>query len=393
MSWSHLAVTFCLLMLSVAVRAEAGVVAFALGQTSVGKGDLIDVGQTITTGVNGHVHIKFVDGALVSVRPNSKLTVEAYSYDPSNPDNNRVKFYLETGSVRSITGEAGRLNKKGFRMNTPISAIGIRGTDYTVTTTDQTTRVFVQSGGVAVAPLDEACTRSGFGVCQSAQLVELFAGDEHILELSSGQTQARLIDLGDSLRSPELSLGDQLSNTFLQDERIADQPSGLNQTDQVAWGHWSNYESVLNQYFLPLAPYIADDWRVISSNQMFGLFVRSGQNQVPRTGSMNLSLDRYQAFSIHGDVIRPASIRDASLSIDFSNARFNTQFSVENSDVSTVINGSGVVDRLGFLRGDVSDHVHVNGSLDPTQSQAGLLFEQNLSDSLKVLGASAWIKD
>src|SRR6056300_202789 len=167
---------------SVIANAEAGVVAFALGESSVSRGDAIYVGDIIETGGNGHVHIRFVDGALVSVRPNSRLRVDEYAYFPDRPADNRVRFTLETGTVRSVTGDAGRANKDAYRMNTPISAIGIRGTDYTVFSDDQKTRVFVQSGGVAIAPLDEECVAEDVGVCQSSKLVELFAGDSHVIE-------------------------------------------------------------------------------------------------------------------------------------------------------------------------------------------------------------------
>ena len=47
--------------------------------TQVGAGDFVQ------TEPNGHVHIRFIDNALVSVRPDSRLEIVRYEYDRANP--------------------------------------------------------------------------------------------------------------------------------------------------------------------------------------------------------------------------------------------------------------------------------------------------------------------
>ena len=59
------------------------------------RGTTISVGDRIETAVGGHVHIRFVDGALVSVRPTSRLVVEDYQYDSVKPLQSLVRFRLE----------------------------------------------------------------------------------------------------------------------------------------------------------------------------------------------------------------------------------------------------------------------------------------------------------
>lgn len=385
---------FLLLWLtSYSVMAEAGVVAFSVGETSVKKGQLIEVGQTITTGNNGHVHIRFIDGAKLSLRPNTVLTVETYLYDPKNPQNNRVKLYLEKGVARSVTGEAGKQNKEGFRMNTPISAIGIRGTDYTVYTTDKKTRVYVSSGGVGVSPFDENCKPEAFGVCYTPKLVELFEGDSHVLEISNQHERAFLIDIENALQNPDLYLTDiHHKALFLEDDgNLPAQPVD-NRTPEIKWGHWSSYQPVLDQLFIPMTPYLNSDWRVVSINQFFGLFLPDKDPALPRTGQLSFKLDRYQAFSLVDNRIESAQLSEPSFSVNFTDRTFSTAFKVSSNSLSTQISGTGTLDNIGFLR--FSDtNSRISGAINHDLSQAGLLFEKTLNDNHKVLGSSAWIQE
>ena len=50
----------------------------------VRRGSPIMPGDRLDTADGGHVHIKFIDGALVSIRPGSRLWVQDYRYDPEH---------------------------------------------------------------------------------------------------------------------------------------------------------------------------------------------------------------------------------------------------------------------------------------------------------------------
>ena len=65
------------------------------------KGDAILQGDVIKTSSSGHVHVRFVDGALVSVRPNSVFTIHEFKYDAANPAASVVRLSLGKGEVRS----------------------------------------------------------------------------------------------------------------------------------------------------------------------------------------------------------------------------------------------------------------------------------------------------
>ena len=71
---------------------------------AVQRGSEIYPGDRIETSEGGHVHIRFIDGALVSVRPTSRLVVEDYQYDPQHVSASSVRFRLEKGVTRAISG-------------------------------------------------------------------------------------------------------------------------------------------------------------------------------------------------------------------------------------------------------------------------------------------------
>ena len=173
-------IALALAMLSGFVHANdiAGTVSFMVGDAStlsssgqkqtISRGTSVLVGQTILTGDNGHVHLKMVDGAFVSIRPSSKFKIEEYLFNVAEPKKSKVKFILEQGTARSITGKAGESSKESYRLNTPLAAIGIRGTDFVVQTEKNVTRVIVQSGAIVMTPLNDDCLSSSFGPCNTA---------------------------------------------------------------------------------------------------------------------------------------------------------------------------------------------------------------------------------
>jgi hypothetical protein len=123
----------------IAAAAEAGRVVFVTGQAQVGaRAAVQDVavqeGDQITTGADGYIYVKTVDNGFLILRPNSKARVVAYAIDKADPSKTQVKLELQQGVARAISGQGVQQAKQNFRFNTPVAAIGVRGTDFTVYT-------------------------------------------------------------------------------------------------------------------------------------------------------------------------------------------------------------------------------------------------------------------
>ena len=166
------------------------------------RGGPIYVGDRITTSSGGHVHVKFTDGALLSVRPNSSLLVEQYDYDPRKPEDSIVKLNLEEGVARTISGDAAKGARENFRLNTPVAAIGVRGTDFAVGASASSTRAMVNEGTIVIAPFSDTCSATGNGPCASGSL-ELSRDTFQLASLQSDDLTPRLVR-SQSLRAPEL---------------------------------------------------------------------------------------------------------------------------------------------------------------------------------------------
>lgn len=189
-----------------------GEVVFSIGRTQarmgagetveIKAGDPVFVTQTLSTSPGGHLHLRMRDGAFLSLRPDSVVTIAQYALDAAVPNNNQIRLEVHKGGVRSVTGAAGQANKAGFRLNTPVAAIGIRGTDFTVFTDNLISSVSVLEGGVVVSPFTSACSRTALGACGGVQSVVLSAYDQQMVA-EVAQQQASLIKKVDAKIVPD----------------------------------------------------------------------------------------------------------------------------------------------------------------------------------------------
>lgn len=188
------------LMASAVQAAEAGKVIFVAGAAQVvdrkaAEGDAVQEGELLQTGADGFIYVKTADNGLFILRPNTKARIVTYHIDEARPENTRVKLELISGVARSKSGEAVKRARQNFRFNTPVAAIGVRGTDFTVFTDDTTSRVSVLSGGVVVSGFGDACRPDGAGPCEGARSRELSAAQRgQLLQIQQGVAAPQLLN-------------------------------------------------------------------------------------------------------------------------------------------------------------------------------------------------------
>lgn len=182
------------------------------------QGDAVYIGDVITTRSNGHAHFHFVDDARLSLRPNSRLTLHTYAFNPAAPTQSRIRFDLETGGVRAVSGQGAESARDNYRFNTPLAAIGVRGTDFTVTADANRVRAFVNQGAIAMAPISANCVAESLGPCQGA--IELRGGSQEILEIGRSEQSLRRLQL-----TLDDTLGSQRVNGQFQSDDSSTQSS------------------------------------------------------------------------------------------------------------------------------------------------------------------------
>ena len=96
----------------------------------LGQGDAVFVSDTVTTGDKSFAVLQFIDGAKVTVRPNSIMLIEEYAYTGSDQDAARLS--LVEGGLRVITGAMAKSHPDSYKVKTPVALMGVRGTEFAV---------------------------------------------------------------------------------------------------------------------------------------------------------------------------------------------------------------------------------------------------------------------
>ncbi|MDH4396068.1 MAG: FecR family protein [Limnobacter sp.] len=187
--------------LSHAAQASAGEVVLATGEvwkvtagnkTYLGRGDSVLEGDELQTGA-GELIVRMNDGGLLSLRKNTNARIDEYKAR-SMDGAGAIRITLEKGAIRSSTGEVGQKDKSKFRVNTPFSALGIRGTDFVTSVDSRKQLVYVLKGEVALAPFNSAigCVAASLGECRGDLTKALAASKDSILALTKGKRSAEL---------------------------------------------------------------------------------------------------------------------------------------------------------------------------------------------------------
>lgn len=88
----------------------------------------VNPGDVLTTERDSYAQINFTDGSSMTLRPNSSVKVEAYSFAKDKPQEDNMFLRLVKGGLRTVTGLIGRRgNQDGYKIGTNQATIGIRG--------------------------------------------------------------------------------------------------------------------------------------------------------------------------------------------------------------------------------------------------------------------------
>jgi len=383
---------------------------------AVTEGMPLHAGDILQTGVGAHLHLHMVDDALLSLRPDSEIKISDYAYQPGVPEHTRIRFDLLRGTVRSVTGKGGQQAKDKFRMNTPVAAIGVRGTDFVAQADAMATRVSVQSGAIVLAPLGGACQAATFGPCQGSAARVLTADMRNMmLELTSKMSVPQLVPLIErSMIIPSLDQSNSegqakpLPVPAAPETAMTVQQRGLASliggqpvaapvavtvapvvpavpitvapvvpiTYQMAWGVWMGgvAGSDINSPYL-LA---AQGREAIVGGGAGGILYRDkiGPNLMPVTGRADFILRQSQVSMLQAGMPVAGTVQSGSLGVDFVTASYTTQLSLLHPAItgSALLSVSGGLRDDGLLMPSSSPTGFVAGTLSRDTREAGYLF-------------------
>jgi hypothetical protein len=107
------------------------------GKESVASvGMAVRVGDTIKTGADGSIGITFQDDSLLSVGPNSILSVDRFVFD-STTHKGEFDTSLKRGTLSAVSGKLVKEQPESMRVKTPAAIMGVRGTEFAVKVADK----------------------------------------------------------------------------------------------------------------------------------------------------------------------------------------------------------------------------------------------------------------
>ncbi|MBI3367739.1 MAG: FecR domain-containing protein [Burkholderiales bacterium] len=390
------------------------------------QGAEVFVGDRVETSANGHVHLRFIDRGAVSVRPDSVLEVQSYHFDPARPSSNEVRLRVEQGTARSISGAATEADKSRFRLNTPIAAIGVRGTDFIVQTTRSEVRAVVTQGAISMSPFGGGCTAAALGSCGGVDAKILSADmGKMMVEIRAGETFARLApaltgllpgaavaagsadassreralagesaaraqalaaaypSLDASVRSNDRAAADLLAiapTSRFDARELSTLPDAK---AQMVWGRWS-FASPTAFDNISLSFKDASAGREVTVGDLdAGLFrassVRTSLSDTtsgPQSGRFDLRLTRAQAGFEIGGRVEAASVDGGTLSLDLGLRTFATALSLSSlSGGKAELRVGGQIQDNGVFTARDNEQ-RVAGAISLDGKEAGYLFER-----------------
>ncbi|NBP37258.1 MAG: hypothetical protein EBV34_02345 [Betaproteobacteria bacterium] len=364
------------------------------------RGDVVHEGDVLNTGANAYLYIRTIDQAVLILRPESQLRIEVYRFDPNKAQESRVRLQLEKGHLRSVSGEAAKAHREGWRLNSPIAAIGLRGTDVSVSTDHESTQAVVRAGGIVVAPLGSACKRESFGPCEGATARELAPGlPPMAIWLRRGDPSALVLDLKDVpgaaqlLRLPadeRVGLERKADIAATSNQGLFAKPGSSPSSMMVNWGRWQSFSG---------APIGSADrpQAFVAYNGYYGLTRDvADQSLPPSRGVFSFRLLGHEGYFIDNLTQRSyaSTASQASLRIDMDAGRFTTRMLLASGDISAWLEGKGSLSQLGLLLAQpgADSNALIQGTLANSGSQAAYIYVRVVDGQGRFVGASSWRK-
>lgn len=373
------------------------------------KGGSIQEGDVIRTSENGHVHIKFIDGARVSVRPNSVFRIHEFKYTPADPAASVVRLSLDAGEARSISGAAAQAAKERFRLNTPLVAIGVKGTDFVTQVGKEATRVTVNQGAIVMAPFDLTCKADGLGYCSGPRAKELTAdmlGMMLIYRLGASDPSLQNIGKSGATDASKLLLLDRQvrdgAERPLASDTEAKNPMNSVAATRLIWGRWARDTVPSDTLTVPFLEAMKGNDVTVGDGYYFLFREPSNINLLPTlTTKADFALKSSSAYYRNAaNELQAATVNSGNLGIDFATRTYSTKLnlSAEGAGAQSFSMSGTLNANTGIFLGSSASGTNASapasslaGAVTLDGRQAGYLFRTQIGRGT-FTGATLWGK-
>lgn len=384
-------------------------------------GSALAAGDRIITGKDGLAILVFSDAGRVSLRADSELIIHRYRVDPAGTDT-RLELELVRGAMRQISGDAARLQPERYRLNTPVAAIGVRGTDFLTKTGAGSTETFVHEGMIVVLPSDRDCAQSA--PCKPLATLSASDAGQYLSVQASGRIERRAITLEEVERlfgirlaglnaagrgsgspvpsgvvfvagAPAEVFGSLNGRAAVPEEAInlalQGEPRSTPLPKDLVWGRFSSADSLPMQLLAGYAEAKAGRHVTVGELGQYALWRSNPSGALDRglTGRAQFDLAAGEAVFVQASGVSAAQLQSARLGVDFDRSTFSAGGTVVHA-VTGPVNfavGGKVNDEGVFWGGNVAQRVA--GALSRDGKQAGYLFSKEVGQGT-FQGVTLW---
>lgn len=371
-------------------------------------------GDRLITASDAYIYTRMSDGALLVLRPGTTLSVDVWRYDAKHPEQSQIKYTLHNGLSRYVSGRGSQAAKDQFRFNTPLAAIGVRGTDFTVWSQPELTEVSVRSGGVVVSGFDANCKQNALGPCEGRTATELFAkSSAAYLQIKAGEKRPQLIHSNEK-QGGEQTLPPLLNEPVAKEDKTGNSPANVvalksdirtgqdvnklleksADTPPVAvWGRWGDIANAQDRDNIVTQLLTGRELLAINSYYILAR-TPSTVSALPNAGVGNFKLVQHDGIVIDPQTgkVHNTQATDGSLKIDFAKQSFQTSLKLDALGQSVQIGAEGKVEEGGVLRSNsFISTTAVQGIVGGNSgNQAAYIYRQPGSAGLELSGATLW---
>jgi hypothetical protein len=131
---------FCGALFAQTPAEEAGLIKSTRGQVSIereGKavpalaGAKVFASDRMVTGADGSAGIALKDNTLLTVGPNSTMSLDRFAFD-STTHQGALEASIRRGTLSVVTGKIAKASPEAVVFRTPNSILGVRGTEFVI---------------------------------------------------------------------------------------------------------------------------------------------------------------------------------------------------------------------------------------------------------------------
>jgi hypothetical protein len=92
----------------------------------------VATGDTLVSGGETYAQVTFADRGIVTLAPDTQISIDAFSFDEAQPAGDRAELSLVRGTLRVASGAIAKRNPDRQKLKTPVGVIGSAGATFIV---------------------------------------------------------------------------------------------------------------------------------------------------------------------------------------------------------------------------------------------------------------------